>query len=452
MADDLTEEEKRKRRSGGEIDMTLDELAAHRAKTRPQWREVEGACEMTVDGKVMASVGPIANGGTSERQWHSLIVTNDVPDYGWHHIDFQTLDEAKFHIEQWWHHARRGEAYRPEDGPTQATMANENNPERVAVLDAGEGREGAAVSPPDRAAGAEPQAEVMSREAIERDPWNAVALDVPADASKELLYQAATTAQDCRFALDDRAELAESPEQAALWAGLAERATARQKEVEGLILQPSEALSMEAMRYDPWASIYLGIPAAADTELLREAFDAATYCASAVEGAQEAARHLYEPSLLGVGESREANFARASARLDELDALIASRDLADSKQLTADDIAERVQQLVDDPELLSDEIDQRVLDALDARRVSEVVQPERSAEEVERLYEPTEREPERSELPAAAPALAEAMPAEMTDDAQIQYDRWTGERIGGPEDGLSHGAGHTLGGGMGCSR
>jgi hypothetical protein len=75
-------------------------------------------------------------------------------------------------------------------------------------------REGAAVSPPDRDAGAELQAEVMTAEAIERDPWNAVALDIPADASCELLYQAATAARDCRFVLDDRAEEAESPEQA----------------------------------------------------------------------------------------------------------------------------------------------------------------------------------------------------------------------------------------------
>jgi len=329
-------------------------------------------------------------------------------------------------------------------------VGNENNPERVAALDARDGREGAAVSPPDRDAGAELQRETLTLEAIERDPWNAVALDLPADASKELLYGVAETARDARFTLDDRTELAESPEQAALWAGLAERARARQKEVEGLILQPGEALSMEAMRYDPWAAVYLGIPAAADTELLREAFDAATYCASAVEGAQEAARHPYEPSLLGVGDSREANFARANARLDELDALIASRDLADSKQLALDDIAERVQQLVENPELLSDEIDPRVLDALDARRAAEAAEPERSAEEEQRIYEATETEPERNERPAE-PALEAAMPEEMTDDAQLQYDRWTGERSG-PADGLSHGAGHTHGGGIGHSR
>jgi hypothetical protein len=446
MDDELTEEQKRKRRAGiGEVEV-LDELAAQRAKTRPQWREVDGAWEMNVNGKVMASVGPIANGETPEREWHSLIVTNDVPDYGWHHIDFQTLDEAKFHIEQWWEHARRGEAYRPEApelglkaifaiGEEETLTANQNEPERVA-----------AVEPHD--AGAEPQREMLTLEAIERDPWNAVALDLPAAASKELLYGVAETARDARFTLDDRAELAQSPEQAALWAGLAERATARQKEVEGLILQPGEALSMEAMRYDPWAAVYLDVPPDAEPALLREAYDTATYCAAAVDGPEGPSQRAFAPSLLGAGESREANFACANDRIDQLDGLIAARDLADSKRLTADDIAERVQQLVDYPELLSDEIHQRVLDALDARRAAEAVVPERSAEEVERLYEPTEIEPERGERDVE-PALVPAISQDKAEDAEILYDRWTGEPIA-EEAGLE--AGHSLGGGIGHSR
>jgi hypothetical protein len=347
MDDELTEEEKRKRRAGGEIDMGLDELAAHRAKTRPHWREVEGAWEMSVNGKVVAALLPNRD-PDFDVAFLSLIVTRDVPDYGWDAVAFATLEDAQRDIEQWWDHARCGEAYRPEapefgsaerdaavveglkaifavPGEEEALTANQNEPEHLAAVDA--------------SAGTEPQPEVMTREAIERDPWNAVALDLPVEASKELLYEAARAARDCRFALDDRAEETESPEQAAVWANLGDQAAARYKEIESRILQPAELLTAEAMRYDPWASVYLDIPPDADMPLLRDAFDAATHCAASVDGPLGPSLDAYVPALLGANETREMNFVRATERMDELDALIAARDLADSEQLTLDDVA-----------------------------------------------------------------------------------------------------------------
>ncbi len=136
MDDELTEEEKRKRRVGGDIDMMLDELAAHRAKTRPQWREVEGAWEMSVNGQVVAALLPNSDPNFPDVAFLSQIVTNDLASHGWDAVDFATLEDAQHDIEQWWHHARRGEAYQPDAGPEQASVANENNPERVAALDA----------------------------------------------------------------------------------------------------------------------------------------------------------------------------------------------------------------------------------------------------------------------------------------------------------------------------
>ncbi|MGA8613741.1 MAG: AAA family ATPase, partial [Xanthobacteraceae bacterium] len=81
----------------------------------------------------------------------------------------------------------------------------------------------------------EPQP-AMTREAIERDPWNAVALDLPADADHELLFLVASTTRELQSTLAQRGNEAVTPDQQQLWLDLAEQAKARQTEAETQIV------------------------------------------------------------------------------------------------------------------------------------------------------------------------------------------------------------------------
>ena len=81
----------------------------------------------------------------------------------------------------------------------------------------------------------EPQP-AMTREAIDRDPWNAVALDLPADADHELLFLVATTARELQSSLSERGSEATTTDQQQLWLDLAARAKERQAEAETQIV------------------------------------------------------------------------------------------------------------------------------------------------------------------------------------------------------------------------
>jgi Ti-type conjugative transfer relaxase TraA len=96
----------------------------------------------------------------------------------------------------------------------------------------------------------EPQP-AMTREAIERDPWNAVALDLPADADHELLFLAATTARDLQSSLSERGSEATTPDQRQLWLDLAERAKERQTEAEAQIVAVDAAPRPEQDKAQP---------------------------------------------------------------------------------------------------------------------------------------------------------------------------------------------------------
>jgi len=48
----------------------------------------------------------------SRYRWLSVI-DGDYESYGWHAVDFETQNAAKYDIEQWWSHMCRGEAFRP---------------------------------------------------------------------------------------------------------------------------------------------------------------------------------------------------------------------------------------------------------------------------------------------------------------------------------------------------
>src|SRR5271170_4159446 len=276
------EEEKRKRRAGVGIDIER-EAKARPANDHPDWiRTEDGAWEMMVGGERVAALIPNEDPRYSG-WWLSVgIGTDDLPDHGWSHVDFDSLEAGKETLEKWWDHARNGEAYQPE------------RPERPEV----------------------------TREAIERDPWNAVALDLPANADTDLLLQVAATARDLRFELDERAEHAATPGQAGLWAHHAERAEGRYKLAEMMFIGEAEArdqpFSQATIDYDPWTAIYWPIPPNADVALLSKAYHAAMQCAGAVAGEPGPTPNTFEPTLF-MDASREQNFERAVLRIDELD-------------------------------------------------------------------------------------------------------------------------------------
>jgi len=409
MDDELDEEQRRKRRAGVGIDIEVERRQPRPANDQPVWtRHDDGTWEMIVAGEHVAGLLPNNDPGYEDWWMSNGVGTAELPEYGWEAVDFDSLEAGKRSLEQWWHHARNGEAYQPE------------RPERPTV----------------------------THEAIDRDPWNAVALDLPpfGDGDPELFLRVATTARDLRVTLAEQAGQAVTPGQRELWEQHADRAETRWKiaEARWAVQAAEQPLSKAAIDYDAWAAVYQPIPPNADSELLRYAFVAAEECAVAVKGEPGSMRALFEPDGLGYGESRETNFARASERLDELEGLIAAHDLAHSNQLTDDNIAERVQQIIDNPEVLSDETLWGVLDAHAARRAAEPVQVEPPAETETRIYEATEPELERSERPAE-PVPDAALAHEQAEAEEILYDRWTGQRISA-EDGLTHSVGPSLGG------
>src|SRR5262249_3701668 len=82
-----------------------------------------------------------------------------------------------------------------------------------------------AVDEPEMSRGA--AAETLTVEAIRRDPWNAVTLDIPENASIELLQNITSTARELRGYAEGRAEAAQdgpNPEQVERWAERAEAA------------------------------------------------------------------------------------------------------------------------------------------------------------------------------------------------------------------------------------
>ena len=279
MDNELDEEEQRRRRNSG-VGILIDiEPKQQAANDHPQWkRGDDGAWEMTVGDERVATLIPV-NEPDHPNSWLSNGVgTKDLPEHGWDNVDFGSLEQGKETLEKWWDHAVRGEAYRPEQ------------PERPQV----------------------------TSEAIERDPWNAVALDLPikiGETDPALLLQVASTARDLRFMLGDRAELAVTPGQQELWQDHAERAEARQKAAETLFMIQAhdQPMSAESIDYDPWAAVYQPIPANADTALLKQAHDAAMQCAGAVAGEPGPIRDAFEPELFGKDQPRAQNFRACRA-------------------------------------------------------------------------------------------------------------------------------------------
>ena len=128
--------------------------------------------------------------------------------------------------------------------------------------------------------------------------------------------------------------------------------------------------------------------------------------------------------------------------------------------MTLDEIAARVQRILDDPTRQADELDESVLQALEERRAGDIEATQAAAAAAEdELLQPTAGDDEQpsqssgSDDPAAAAGEEAASSKEKTDDAQVQYNRWSGRAISGAgheTTGRSQGGGR--GGGQGQSR
>jgi hypothetical protein len=80
---------------------------------RPQWR-IDGAeWHLIVGNRSVAKLIPNFDPAHPRCRWLSIIDGADMPEHGWHAVDFTDLDIAKSDLEQWWHHLCRGQAFRP---------------------------------------------------------------------------------------------------------------------------------------------------------------------------------------------------------------------------------------------------------------------------------------------------------------------------------------------------
>jgi hypothetical protein len=407
------EEQQRKRRAGVGIDIEREARPQQQraANDHPQWKQADdGAWEMTVAGERVASLMQYPD------CWLSVGVgTDDLPNHGWDNVDFASLAAGKEALEKWWHHARNGEAYQPE------------RPDRPEV----------------------------TREAIERDPWNAVRLALPIDIPdatpeyRQLLLDVATAARDLRFALDERAGQAVTPEQQKLWSSHAENAGHREQLAASLLEMQTrdEPLSAKSIDYDPWTAVYWPIPPDAGAALLQKAHDAAMQCAGAVAGEPGLTPHAFEPELFGKGQPREQNFERAVRRIDDLDGRLRAAEQQQEPELDAQQPSEPL--TLDDISPPETEIYLGV----EAPAAVESTEAERDtvglAQEIDDDRRRHRDDPDALRESAREDRFASERVGE--EPAAPRYDRYTGERLDDAA-GQEHEPGHDRdGGGRGRS-
>src|SRR5258708_5614986 len=80
---------------------------------KPQWTLVGTDWHMIIGNRSVAHLIPVFSPHVPQYKWLSVIEYREYNDHGWHAVDFETLDIAKYDIEQWWFHMCRGEKFRP---------------------------------------------------------------------------------------------------------------------------------------------------------------------------------------------------------------------------------------------------------------------------------------------------------------------------------------------------
>lgn len=82
---------------------------------KPRWQSVGGDWQMIAGGKIIAAlISDTSNAMFSSWGWRSVMVENaqDYSDHGWSNVEFDSLDDGKYCLEQWWLHMCRGQIFR----------------------------------------------------------------------------------------------------------------------------------------------------------------------------------------------------------------------------------------------------------------------------------------------------------------------------------------------------
>ena len=180
-------------------------------------------------------------------------------------------DQSRDTVETWIAHQ--------EPAPT-----NQNNPERVVVVAGQEILEPAPAT-------AAPEWPYTIEEAIKRDPWNAVSLDLPADASADLFNTIAGVAQDLRIDAQERAAAATSVEETEHWHDLALKADRRFDDALAKFYEAAARDGIDPMKPAPEIA-----PEAHQTPEASAAPKAPEQTTSATDGAPRAAQEQLTPA------------------------------------------------------------------------------------------------------------------------------------------------------------
>jgi hypothetical protein len=78
----------------------------------PTWRLCGTEWHLIVGNRSVAKLIPNFCAKFPQCEWISVI-DEDYNSYGWDAVDFETLEIAKYDIEQWWAHMCRGVAFSP---------------------------------------------------------------------------------------------------------------------------------------------------------------------------------------------------------------------------------------------------------------------------------------------------------------------------------------------------
>ncbi len=76
----------------------------------PQWHLVGTEWHMVIGNRSVAKLSPNFAKRRPQYKWLSVL-DDEFSDEPWHAVEFGGLEIARDHIEQWWHHMCRGEAF-----------------------------------------------------------------------------------------------------------------------------------------------------------------------------------------------------------------------------------------------------------------------------------------------------------------------------------------------------
>jgi hypothetical protein len=82
---------------------------------KPRWQPDAENWLMIVGNLAVATLVPTNEPNFPHYKWMSVILAESpFDDQGWSAVDFGSRECAQYDLEQWWHHASRGERYDPQ--------------------------------------------------------------------------------------------------------------------------------------------------------------------------------------------------------------------------------------------------------------------------------------------------------------------------------------------------